>query len=136
MLRLAAKKNNPWAMDRLACHYICNYLWEKGSAQQKYASKEQLLMGIMEGKASLKMANFEIDDLVRICFPLSEAKKMLTLADSNNYDRSTFHLAVNFYYDTPMYGILLEKASRQGNVQAQEMTLKMVDEAIREWDES
>lgn len=116
LLQLSAKRNNAWAMDKLACHYICDYLWERELFRDEYVSKEDLLKKILQGDITLQQ---DYDTAKKRNNPyLDKAKTLLTSAHEANYNRSTYHLAINYYYDKPIMGNLLEKAALQGNAQA------------------
>lgn len=124
LLQSSAQRKNPWAMDKLACHYICDYLWLHLPFNKRTSTKTELFRDIANGVISLKDAEtHDNNDLT-----LKDAKNLLSKAHDINYDRATFHLAINFFYDQPLMGILLEKAKRQGNTFASNMLEKLISD--------
>jgi len=121
LLQQAARKKNSWAMDTLALHYICDYFKQHQIMPEKTPS-EMILM--------LKCGELTLKDLPpklrnKPSPQLQEAKDILKYLDSINYSRATYHMAINFYYDSPFMVILLEKAASYGHKQSIEAIEKI-----------
>ncbi len=113
LLERAAALKNYWSMDMLAIHYIANYLYEFPEIEEKYPDKKDFFLLVKQGKVTLKAIGLNPDK--KLAPKLVEARNMLKELDLINYDRGSFHLAMNFYFDKPIMATLLKKASDQGN---------------------
>lgn len=113
LLQQAANRKNPWAMDTLALHYITDYLWNTKKLSNNCKTNYELFNLVKQGKITLE--NVLHNQTTTLTAKLAEAKKMLKQLNEINYSRGTFHLAINFYYNSPLMGNLLEKASNLGN---------------------
>ncbi|MBR6666341.1 MAG: sel1 repeat family protein [Lachnospiraceae bacterium] len=116
MLQQAADMKNYWAMDTLAIHYICDFLWKNNICPKDCTNKETLFELVKQG--SISLSNIPKELRKKASSQLRNAESMLKELNNINYARGTFHLAINFYYDTPILGNLLKKAADQGYEQA------------------
>lgn len=114
LLEESIRRENPWAKEAYAMQCIRNYIWNNNYSPTN--DKDELLILLKQGKFTLKELSIKPKSILPK--ELFEAKKMLKELDKLNYDRATYHLAINFYYDTPNLSILLEKAASQGHKQA------------------
>ncbi|MDD6193599.1 MAG: hypothetical protein PUB19_01720 [Lachnospiraceae bacterium] len=114
LLEEAVKRENPWAKETLAMQYIRDYILKNNYSPTD--DPDELLILLKQGKYTLK--NTPIKPKSILPKELFKAKKLLKELNKLNYDRATYHLAINFYYDTPNLSILLEKAAKQGHAQA------------------
>lgn len=121
LLQKSAQKKNAWAMDKLACHYIAQYLWKNKISIDNFKTEEEVMQAVVDG--DIHLTNDSLTDR-----SLIDAKNLLLSGSTEqNYNRCTFHLAINFYYERPFMGNLLAKAASQGNENAQRMLKELMD---------
>ena len=118
LVKEAAKMKNPWAIATLAMHYIDDYLRNEGYIDSS-VSISQSILSIKSGAITLKDINIK----KRPTLPklLQKPKDLLESLERIGYARGMYHLAINFYYNEPRMGILLERAANHGHTQAMEM---------------